>query len=556
MISITEGTPRKCSGATSLLIRFDYNPKAISVIKDTGCALWHKKDATWEAPLTALSFLLDNLTYVDDIELVLADDSEKGAHLLPSLEYKTRPFPHQLEAIEYGLNHDSWLLLDSPGLGKTLSMICLAEELRAQKGLRHCLIICGIATLRSNWEKEIQAHSDLSFVTIGKKVNRNGNVTWASVKERAAQLKGRISEFFVILNVESIRDDSVVDAINNSENDFGMIVSDEVHKMKSSQSNQGRNLLKLRCAKYRIGLSGTLILNNALDAYTPLRWIGAEHANLTTFKATYCEFGGFGGHEIVGFRNMGLLKDEIEGRSLRRTKDLMGLPPKNVIDEHVEMSPAHRKFYEDVRDGVREECDKISLNPNNVLALTTRLRQATSCPSALTSSGVVSSKVERCVDLVDEITAQGDKVVVMSTFKEPVYQLAKLLEAHRPLLGTGDMRDSEVSGNIDRFQTDDEHMVMIVTSAKCGTGITLNRARYMIMLDEPWTQALYEQCTDRIHRVNNTQAVFIYNLICDGTVDETVAQIIGRKKAISDFIVDDRVDEESMEILAKYIKGI
>ncbi len=311
---------------------------------------------------------------------------------------------------------------------------------------------------------------------------------------------------------------------------------------------QGHNLLQVG-AKYRIGLSGTLILNNALDCFVPLKWIGVEHATLTNFKGMYCEFGGFGGHQIVGFKNMDVLKSEIEECSLRRTKDLMTLPPKTIIDEYVEMTPEHANFYDDVKEGVKEECEKIDLKASNLLALTTRLRQATTCPSVLTTKDIRNSKIDRAVELVGEITSQGDKVVVMSTFKEPIYQLQSLLREYDPLIGTGDMKDEEVSKNIDIFQTDDEHKVILCTMSKMGTGITLNKARYMILLDEPWTYALYEQVTDRIHRINNTQSVFIYNLICERTIDEKVAGIINRKKAISDFIVDDKLSDELRKII-------
>ena len=549
MIEMREIPPMRCSGETSVALRFDYNPGIIGIVKSCDGAVWHKKEALWEVPANCLSFLLDSLTFRDDIELTLLPYGREKEHDVPSLEYKTKPFPHQLEAIEYGLNHDSWLLLDSPGLGKSLQMICLAEELRAQHGVEHCLIICGIATLRANWEKEIRSHSNLPYVTIGKRVNSKGNVAWATVRERAEQLKGKIDEFFVILNVESLRDDSILDAITHSENRFDMVVADEVHKMKSANSAQGHNLLRVG-AKYRIGLSGTLILNNALDCFVPLKWVGAEHATLTNFKGMYCEFGGFGGHQVVGFKNMDVLKGELESCSLRRTKDLMTLPPKTLIDEFVEMSPEHAKFYEDVKEGVKEECEKIDLKASNLLALTTRLRQATTCPSVLTTKSIRSCKIDRAAELVDDITSHGDKVVVMSTFKEPIYQLADILKDYHPLLGTGDMKDDEVSRNIDVFQSDDEHKVILCTMSKMGTGITLNRARYMILLDEPWTYALYEQVTDRIHRINNTQPVFVYNLICERTIDERVAKIINRKKAISDFIVDDKPSEELRSIIA------
>lgn len=556
MIKIIEHIPNKISGSTSLFLELPYNQTSIDIIKSSGLAVWHKKDKIWECPLTSLSYLIDNLVYIDDISLSLIEEKPAVEDQHLTLDYKLKPFKHQEEAILFGLQHNRWLLLDSPGLGKTASIIHLAEELKAQRGLEHCLIICGLATLRANWEKEIKIHSNLSSVVIGKKINSKGNVTWATVKERAEQLRNKIDEFFVIINIESIREECVVEAINESENKFDMMAFDECHKAAGTNSIQSNNLLMLNSATYRVGMTGTLLTNSPLSAMIPLKWIGVEHSTLTNYKAQYCEFGGFGGHQIVGYKNLDLLKEELEECSLRRTKNLLNLPPKNFIDEYVEMNDAHAKLYDAVVQGVKEECDKIKLKSNNLLALTTRLRQATSCPGVLTSNPVISSKIERCIDLVDDIVSQGDKVVIMSAFKEPIYQLEELLKKYHPLVGTGDMKDQDVSDNIDKFQTNDKYKVMLCTQAKMGTGVTLNAARYLIMLDSPWTYSIYEQCTDRIHRINNKEPVFIYNLICEDTIDEVVAKVINRKKALADYMIDDKEDYETMKVLERYITDL
>ena len=67
-----------------------------------------------------------------------------------------------------------------------------------------------------------------------------------------------------------------------------MIVVDEIHTCKNSSSKQGSNLLKLNKAKYLIGATGTLLLNNPMDSYVPLRWIGADKATKTNFDRYYC----------------------------------------------------------------------------------------------------------------------------------------------------------------------------------------------------------------------------------------------------------------------------
>ena len=331
-----------------------------------------------------------------------------------------------------------------------------------------------------------------------------------------------------------------------------------VHNCKGWSSQQGKNLLKLKDYKYKVACTGTLLMNNPLDAYVPLKWIDAENSTVTSFKNQYCVFGGIAGREIVGFKNLDILKDVIESNSLRRTKDSanLGLPPKNIINEYIDMSDEHLAFYNSVKKGIKEECDKIELKAKNVLALTTRLRQATSCPGVLTSQDITSSKIERCIDLVEELVGQGEKVVIFSVFKEPVYQLQELLKKYNPLIGTGDMKDDEVSENIDRFQNDPRYKLFIATSSKCGTGITLNSARYMICIDCPWTSAVQQQVEDRIHRIGSDKPVFIYRLICNDTIDAKVSDILDTKKALGDFIVDDIQDAETMEVLKKYIRDL
>ena len=502
--------------------------------------------------------MLDELTYFDDITLSLIKDDANVIHYYPKLvdTYKSKPFQHQLEGIEWGLNTDKGLLLDDPGLGKTLQMIYLAMELKEQKGLEHCLIICGVNSLKQNWKSEIKKHSNLSCRVIGEKITKKGKVYYGSAKERAAELMQPLDAFFYIINVESLRSEIIVDAIKKSKNKIDMIVFDEIHKAGNPSSQQSHGLIKLNTAKHRIGLTGTLLTNTPLNCYLPLKWIGVENATLTNFKGQYCVFGGFGGYQVIGYKNIDVLKNEIESCSLRRKKDILNLPPKTVIKEIIEMNDFHREFYENIVDGVKEECDKIELKANNVLALTTRLRQATVCPSILTTNPIVSSKIERTVELVEELTSRGDKVVIMSVFKEPLNELKELLKDYHPLMGTGDIDDAQIEINKNIFQTDDEHKVFLGTESKMGTGHTLNRACYMILLDTPWTDALTTQVEDRIHRIGSNNPVFIYRLICQGTIDETVDKIVELKEALSDFIIDDKVTEKGMTILREYIEDL
>ena len=278
---------------------------------------------------------------------------------------------------------------------------------------------------------------------------------------------------------------------------------------------------------------------------------------MSNFKVQYCKFGGFGGKQVVGYKNLTALQEEINTCSIRRTLDQVrsDMPLKNVNYEVIEMDDQHRKFYDAIVDGVKEEADKIHLNTSNLLALTTRLRQATACPSILTTQAIVSSKVQRAVEIAQDLLDSGEKVVIFSVFKETVYQIAKMLEAYQPLIGTGDISEQQIKYNIDKFQNDPVSKLFIGSHAKMGTGFTLNAASYMICVDTPYTDASFSQSTDRIWRITNTRPAFVTVLTCADTIDERVREIVETKKDLADFVVDGKENSIS-DALARELRNI
>lgn len=328
-----------------------------------------------------------------------------------------------------------------------------------------------------------------------------------------------------------------------------------VHNCATKSSTQGTNLLKLK-APFEVAATGTLLTNSPISMYVPLSWTENDRSTLTMFKSQYCEFGGFNDSQIVGYKNLDLLKEELDSCSLRRTLDQVrdSLPPKTVTYESLDMDDEHRRFYDAIADGVREEADKIDLKPANLLALTTRLRQATSCPSILTSQQIPATKLERCAELVEELASQGEKVVVFGTFKESIYELADMLRGKvKGSINTGDTPDDVFSADVERFQTDPKEQAFIGTFGKCSTGITLNAASYMIALDTPYTYSEFSQATDRIWRVTNQRPANVVVLSCADTIDERVAKIVGEKKDLSDYVIDDVPNERFSDQLKSMV---
>ena len=172
-------------------------------------------------------------------------DFELSASEIDQFHFK--PFPHQVEAINYGLNpeHEKFLLLDSMGLGKSLEIVGLAETLHRRGEIDHCMIICGVDSLRQNWKREIQKFSNLDVLVLGEKISKKGRISYETVPNRCKILKEPISEFFVVVNAATLRSDEFIEAFRKSKNSFGMIAVDEAHRFATKSSQQGSNLLKL-----------------------------------------------------------------------------------------------------------------------------------------------------------------------------------------------------------------------------------------------------------------------------------------------------------------------
>ena len=301
-----------------------------------------------------------------------------------------------------------------------------------------------------------------------------------------------------------------------------------------------KTLMKLK-AKRKIGLSGTVIMNKPEDAYVPLKWTDNVSCNYTQFKNMFNVYGGFGGVQVVGYKNMNILQDLIKSCSLRRLKkDVLDLPERTFVTERVDMGKEQQDLYNQVAEGIAKELDLLPGKPTIIQELTInmRLRQITAYPGIVSTAVTKSAKLERLEELVETIVSQGDKVVVFNTFKGAAYVEKDLLSQYNPVICTGDQDEDEINMYKHTFMNDPTCKVMIATWQKMGTGHTLTAASYMIFVDTPWTQADFSQAADRIYRIGQKNACTIITLITNDSYDERVAEILDRKEQLAGYLTD------------------
>lgn len=556
MTIVEEKKSTKLPNLTSLYIKIDMPNKSIDEqFNQQPIRYFDRKTNTWELPINRLYFAINLLTKYDNVKFIPIEEIDSEQKALKDISFKITPFPYQLDGIEYGLNHSGWLLLDDQGLGKSLQMIYLAEVLKAQENLEHCLIICGVNGLKYNWAREIDKCSNLSYTILGHKTTKNGKDKIASVKERCEQLRAPIDEFFVITNLETLQSKDFADAFNKSKNSFGMIVVDEAHHAKNPSSVSVKNLLKLK-SKHNIALTGTVITRDPEDAYVPLKWTGNLNCTKSAFNAMYNIYGGYNNVQVIGHKNLNLLQEHIASCSLRRLKtDVLELPDKTYQIEYVEMGAKQQALYDEVSLGIAEELDKLPKNKQltimEEMVMHMRQRQVTAWPGILTSENIPSAKLDRLEDLVETIVSQGDKVVVFSTFKSTVPEIMRRLAKYNPLECTGDQSDETINQNKALFEKEDKYKVLACTWQKMGTGHTLTAANYVIFVDTPWNDSDFKQCADRIYRIGQNKKCFIITLLTKNTYDERVQYLLDNKEALSGYLLD-KVDSDKLISIEDY----
>ena len=433
------------------------------------------------------------------------------------------------------------LIGDEQGLGKTKESIdiCVARKHELVK----TLIVCGVNSVKYNWEKEIQIHSKESSCMIDGK----------TMDLRAAQIYEwyKSPHYFGIINIESLRKEQIQDTLYDGirEGYIGAVIVDEIHKAKNGSSQQGKALRTLK-TPIRIGLSGTP-MNKAEDLWNILTWLGVEKRSFYSFKNTYCIMGGYGGYKVVGHKNLESLNAELSSVMLRRRKDeVLDLPPKVHSTEYVELTSKQQLIYRDIKNGIIADLENILLSVNP-LSCTLRLRQLTG--GLFTEE---NPKLERLEDMLsEEIIPNGYKAIIFSQWSKITEVYHKALQRYNPIYITGDVSPEERLKEVERFQTDPSCKLAIGTIDAMGTGLTLNKASYVFFIDKKWNSGDNSQAEDRAHRIGTAGTVNVISLVAKGTVDEGIEEYLIENRDLFERVVDGKGSKADVrQILNKLLK--
>lgn len=578
-------------------IRFRYDPTLVDMVKQVPGRMWHNESKMWTIPKNNLGFFLnqikgtvyENICKIDSMEHINENADIETTTKIPNIDISripyyvkegAKPYKHQLDFMKYAIDKQQrgymsgFLIADDMGLGKTSESINLAIYNKKQYKFKHCLIICNINTSKYNWKNEVESATKgkMTGYILGARIKKDGTISYdGGSKPKIEDLKtghmyGDKScpklPYFLICNVESLRAkegrkyvfaDLLIDYINSGKINMGII--DEIHKNMSPTSTQGKQILRIKKATGHncewIPMTGTPIVKKPTDVFLPMKLIDAHNfSSYYTWNKEFCIYGGFGGHEIIGYKNIPRVKTMLQNNMIRRLKDqVLDLPPKIYFTEYVDNTPYQAKLYESVRQATLAEAGQILKLANPMVKLL-KLRQVNGSPELVDPTLKVdknylkhNAKMQRMLQILEDIHEAGEKVIIFSNWVEPLRMVYKILiQKYKVCCFTGTMSDEAREKNKQVFQNNPEYTILIGTIGAAGTTHTFTAASNIIFLDEPFNATDKSQAEDRAYRIGTKQSLKIYTLLSRDTVDDRVHEIVYEKAATSKYIVDGVID--------------
>lgn len=563
----------------SVYVSFQYSMEALSNVKQLPeeARKYIPSDKKWEVSIAYINELIENfkefeITLEGPVETEAPEVKKRATFTdsdLDGFNFKTKPFDHQIEGVMFGKKHPKFLLADEQGLGKTKQAIDLAVSRKGQ--FKHCLIVCGVNSLKFNWLKEIGIHSNETGHILGSYINTKGQLKDDGTMEyRLDDLESDLDDFFLITNIETFRQGpknkkeesmskteliqkKILDRVEQMTRDgeIGMVIIDEIHKAKNPSGQQGKAIHRLQ-PHYKMALTGTPVMNNPLDVYNILKWLEVENHSFYQFRNYYAVMGGWGGKEVQGYKNLNRLKEVLDSVMLRRKKEeVLNLPPKIRQTEYVELTGSQAKLYKEIRDEIIDKIEEIELSPNP-LAMLTRLRQVTSFPQILSEDIKENAKFERVEEMLAEMVENGQKAIIFSNWSQVTRAAKKRLAKYNPAYIDGDVKDR--MAEVEKFQNDPNCHVIIGTIGAMGTGLTLTAASNVIFIDKPWNPSSRDQAEDRAHRIGTTGTVNVYTLVVKDSVDDRIEELIFEKEEYVDALVEGNAEKlQKIQLIQKLL---
>ena len=469
-------------------------------------------------------------------------------------KFKTKPYAHQLKALELSWNKESYAYFMEMGTGKTKVLIDNMAMLYDKGKIDGALIIAPKGVIGTWYNQEIPTHLPDHIESV--------SVMWQALINKKQQ--NNLDQLFqtdsrlhiLIMNVEALSTTKGKDfAASFLRTHKTLMGIDESTTIKNSSAKRTKNILELsKLSKYRRIMTGSPVTKNPLDLYSQCEFLSPWLLNFQSFYAfrnRYAEMKtihakGRSIQVVNYFKNLAELSDKLKAFSYRVLKeDCLDLPDKIYIKRSVVLTAEQEKLYQQMKTMALAILNGKQTTSMTVLTQLMRLHQIT-CGHFTADDGstqiVKSNRIDELMNVLEEVEG---KVIIWANYQRDMSEIKKAIikeygeDSVVDYYGLTAQEDRQT--NIKRFQEDPDCRFFIGTPQTGGYGITLTQANTVVYYSNGYDLEKRLQSEDRAHRIGQKKSVTYVDLISEKTVDEKIVKALRKKINIASEVLGEEL---------------
>ena len=471
-------------------------------------------------------------------------------------KFKTKPYAHQLTALEKSWNKENFAYFMEMGTGKTKVLIDNVAMLYDKGKIDGVLIVAPKGVVKTWYEQELPTHLPNHIENVS--VLWQPNITKTQREKLESLFEIETAFHILIMNVESLSTDKGVKFATKFINSHKSLMAiDESTTIKTPTAKRTKNIIDIgKNAKYKRIMTGSPITKNPLDLYTQCEFLDPwllDFSSYYAFRNRYAEMKTMHVHgrsiQVVDkFQNLSELSDTVKQFSYRVLKeDCLDLPPKVFIKRHVTLTPDQKKVYEQMKKAAIAVLNGKVTTTMTVLTQLMRLHQIT-CGYVAADDGTTQTvESNRLNELMSILEDTEGKVIIWANYQlsvgEIIQKLIKVYGKDSYVHYYGLTPQEDRQDYIRRFQNDPKCRFIVGTPQTGGYGITLTQANTVIYYSNGYDLEKRLQSEDRAHRIGQKKTVTYIDVIAEDTIDEKIVEALRKKINIASEVMGEELKD-------------
>jgi len=468
-------------------------------------------------------------------------------------KFKTKPYAHQITALEKSWNKEAYAYFMEMGTGKSKVLIDNISMLYDKGKINGALIIAPKGVYQNWHDIEIPTHmADHIEKTM---VLWKSNISQEQQKKLNTLFKSSYDLHILIMNVEALSTKKGLEFAAKFINCHNTLMAiDESTTIKNPDAKRTKNIVALgKHAKYRRILTGSPVTKSPLDLFKQCEFLDEyllDYSSYYAFRTRYAvmktaNFGGRSVQLVVGYRNLAELSSKLEPFSYRCLKeDCLDLPDYTFTKRIIQLTPEQKKIYSTMKEIALAQHQGKLMTTATALVQLMRLHQIT-CGHFTADDGTVKEiKNERLDTLLDCMREVEGKAVIWAHYRHDIKSIIKAVDKefgpNSYVTYYGDTPNEERQDNIKKMQDPNSPVRFLIgTPQTGGYGITLTEANVMIYYSNGYDLEKRTQSEARINRAGQKRKMTYIDIICEDTVDEKIVKALRKKMDIANQITGD-----------------